>query len=135
MIDKAATGLSPDEVPTVRPARKPVVLVAGGPEELVQAAREIMRVESGAVDVEACGAITIATVAASLRPFALVLSQDLYAFDPEEFAALARDVQAELVVVKVTANTGPLLEQALRPSLRAAFRRFRMEKESGTVRR
>jgi len=58
-----------------------------------------------------------------------------FAFDPDEFTALARDVQAELVVVKVTGATGAFLEQALRPSLRTAFRRFGMEKESGAVRR
>lgn len=135
MIEKAAQDLGSDEATTVRPARAPVVLVAGGPEALVQAASNVARGESNAIVVEACGAITIATVAAGLRPFALVISQDVHAFDPDEFAALARDVQAELVVVKATSGPDAFLEQALRPSIRAAFRRFRMEKESGTIRR
>jgi ABC-type amino acid transport substrate-binding protein len=109
------------------------VLVAGGPEALVLAARRVAKLESASIVVEACGAITVASVAASVRPFAFVLNQDLYAFDPEEFAALARDVQADLVVVKATGAAAAFLEQALRPSLRTAFRRYRMEKESGTV--
>ena len=70
-----------------------------------------------------------------MRPFAIVMSQDIHAFDPDEFAALARDVHAELVVVKVRRVTQGFLEQALRPSLRTAFRRYRSEVESGPVRR
>jgi hypothetical protein len=135
MIDKPAHRLSEEDAPTVRPARAPVVLVAGGPETLIKSAQAVARAESNSIVVEACGAVTIATVAATLRPFALVLNQDLFAFDPDEFTALARDVQAELVVVKVTGATASFLEQALRPSVRTAFRRFRMEKQSGTVRR
>jgi hypothetical protein len=135
MVDKPAHRLSGESAPTVRPAQVPVVLVAGGPDSLIASARAVARAESLSIVVQACGAVTVATVAASLRPFALVLNQDLFAFDPEEFTALARDVQAELVVVKVTGATGAFLEQALRPSLRTAFRNFRMEKESGAVRR
>jgi hypothetical protein len=135
MIDKSAQRLDVDDAPTVRPDRPPVVLVAGGPEPLIRSARAVAHGESHGIIVEACGAVTVATVAATLRPFALVLDQDLFAFDPDEFTALARDVQAELVVVKVTDTSGALLEQALRPSVRAAFRRFRMEQQSGAVRR
>lgn len=121
--------------PTLRPVRVPVVLVAGGPEELVLAARHAAAQESPTITVEACGAVSVASVAASLRPFALVISEDIYTFDPTEFAALARDVHAELVVIKITPTTAKLLEPALKPSLRAAFRRYRTETESGPVRR
>ncbi|MFI5308136.1 MAG: hypothetical protein ACHQ53_12325 [Polyangiales bacterium] len=119
---------------TLRPMRVPVVLVAGGPDELIAATKQVAGLESPLIQVEACGAASVASMAASLRPFALVVSQDIFAFDPDEFTALARDVQAELVVLKLTGTAG-FLEQALRPSLRAAFRRFRTEAESGPVRK
>jgi hypothetical protein len=129
--DEAVRG----EEPTLRPARAPIVLVAGGPEELFSAARQVGVTESPAITVEACGALSVTSSAATLRPFALVVSQDVYEFDPEEFSALARDVGAELVVIKVPGSGSGFLEQALRPSLRAAFRRFRTETESGPVKR
>lgn len=125
----------PDETTTLRPARAPVVLVLGGPDELVAAARRVAQGESPMIAVEACGAVTAASAAAQLRPFALVLTQDIYAFDPDEFKALARDVHADLVVLKLTQTNAAFLDQALRPSLRSAFRRFRGESESGLLRR
>src|SRR5688500_6928660 len=121
MADKPAHAPSNISVPTFRPERTPVVLVAGGTDELLAAAQRAAQIESPSIVVEACGAVTAATVAASVRPFVLVLSQDIYSFDPTEFSALARDVQAELVVVKVSTGNAGLLEQALRPSLRNAF--------------
>jgi hypothetical protein len=135
MADKPAHAPPKDTVPTFRPARTPVILVAGGPDELLDATRRAAEIESPSIVVEACPAVAAATAASSVRPFALVLSQDIYAFDPAEFAALARDVQAELVVVKVSRSNAGFLEQALRPSLRNAFRRFRAEQQSGPVRR
>jgi hypothetical protein len=121
--------------PTLRPERIPIVLVAGGPDDLVAAARHVAAAESPTIMVEVCAAVEVTSSAASLRPFALVVSQDVYAFDPDEFAALARDVNADLVLIKVKGGGAAFLEQALRPSLRAAFRRFRTEIESGPVKR
>ena len=92
-------GQAAQDAPTVRPARPPVVLVVGGPDELVEAARRTAQRESPTITVERCGAPDAASVASGLRPFALVLSQDIYGFDPDEIAALARDVQADLVVL------------------------------------
>jgi hypothetical protein len=132
MADKPAYA-PPDDAPTLRPLREPVVLVAGGPEELVAAALRAAAHESPTIAVEACDAPAAGSAAAALLPFALVLSQDAYAVDPDEFAALARDVGAELVVLKVTNMRPGFLEQALRPSLRNAFRRYRSERQSGPV--
>jgi hypothetical protein len=127
--------LPPDGNPTLRPERTPVVLVAGGPDELVAAAQRVAQDESPGIEVEACGAAVVATEAARVRPFALVISQDIFAFDQDEFTALARDVNADLIVLKTSSGNAAFLEQALRPSLRTAFRRFRTEQESGPVRR
>jgi nucleotide-binding universal stress UspA family protein len=125
----------PDGNPTFRPVRAPVVMVAGGPDELFAAAQRAALAESPTIEVAACGAATVATDVARARPFALVVSQDIYAFDPDEFSALARDVNADLIVLKVPGANASFLEQALRPSLRTAFRRYRTEQESGPVRR
>jgi hypothetical protein len=136
MADKPQRVLGGAEGPTLRPERVPIVLVAGGPEELVEAARRVAAGESSQIVVEACGAASVNTAASSMRPFALVVNQDVFAFDPEEFSALARDVHAELIVLKVSAAARPgFLDQALRPSLRTAYRRFRVENESGPVKK
>ena len=139
MADKSKP-LSPtiaqmQDAPTVRPVRPPVVLVVGGPDELAEAARRVAQRESATITVERCVAANAASAVSGSRPFALVLSQDVYGADPDEFAALARDVHAELVVLKLTQINIGFLEQALRPSLRNAFRRFRTETESGPVHR
>ena len=112
----------------------PRVLVVGGPAPLLEAVRSVGSGESPAIAVHACELVEAANSMTSLRPFAVVMSQDVYGFDPGELAALVRDVQAELVVVKVTRVSSGFLEQALRPSLRHAFRRYRTVIESGPIR-
>ena len=52
---------------------------------------------AGASRVENCDVDDAATRAASLRPFAVVLTRDIYEFDRKEFDALARDVHAEII--------------------------------------
>jgi len=118
---------------TLRPLPAPMVLVVGGPEALVLAARQVAHAESPTISVQGCDVAEAINIATRHRPFAIVMSQDVYAFDPNELAALARDLQAELVVLKVSRVTPGFLEQALRPSLRHAFRRFRSVVESGPV--
>lgn len=41
----------------------------------------------------------VATLAAETRPYALVVPRDVHEFGASEFEALARDIDAELVVV------------------------------------
>jgi len=113
----------------------PRVLVIGGSGPLLEAVHRVASAESTAIAVDACELIDAANTMTAKRPFAVVMSQDVYGFDPGELAALVRDVQAELVVVKVTRVSAGFLEQALRPSLRHAFRRYRTVIESGPLRR
>ncbi|MEJ7727622.1 MAG: hypothetical protein WKG00_00225 [Polyangiaceae bacterium] len=57
-----------------------------------------------------------ATSAARCRPLVLVISEDVYAFDGNEFEALARDIRARLVRVDedVSAHVlDPLVRNAL----------------------
>jgi hypothetical protein len=70
-----------------------------------------------------------ATVVAAQRPFAVVLEDDVFAFDPAEFEALGRDVGAELVIVP--AGTAPDDRMPLLlPKLKAAFQRWERSNDS-----
>jgi hypothetical protein len=72
------------------------VLVVGGSRALTESVRRAIRGLQGAVIVP-CAVREASTRAAEVRPFAIVMNDDLYAFDSAEFDALARDVQAELI--------------------------------------
>jgi hypothetical protein len=76
----------------------PTVLVIGCPPVLV--ARCSQALEGMGVGLRACDFLNCATAVAERRPLAMVLLEDLYAFDPEELVALARDVQASLVRIE-----------------------------------
>ena len=59
------------------------------------------------------------TRVAELWPFAIVMSDDLYAFDAAEFDALARDVRARLITV----SAAPPDQADLGKKILEAFRR------------
>lgn len=70
-----------------------------------------------------------ATVVAAKRPFAVVLEEDVFAFDPGEFEALGRDVSAELVIVPAGTAADDYIALLL-PKLKAAFRRWEQAVDS-----
>ena len=76
----------------------PTVLVVSCPPELV--ARCAQAIQPLGLALQECGFIAAATMAAERRPLAIVMTEDLYAFDPEELDALARDVRASLVRIE-----------------------------------
>jgi hypothetical protein len=76
----------------------PAVLAIGCSPDLV--ARCLRALEGIGVALRTCDFLNAATVAAERRPLALLILEDLYAFDPHEFDALARDVRASLVRVE-----------------------------------
>ena len=106
------------------PAASAVVVVVGGPRELVDAARLAAGV-AAAARVETAELASAATVVATHRPFAIVMSEDIYAFDSAEFDALARDVNATLLKIDMTGMDAVKLERALMPKLGRAHRRKR----------
>jgi hypothetical protein len=73
------------------------VLVVGGSRPLITAVHEVVRRLDGA-EVVSCRVREAPTRTAELRPFAIVMNEDVHAFDAVEFDALARDVRAELIV-------------------------------------
>jgi hypothetical protein len=83
---------------TLRALTAPTVLAIGCPPDLV--ARCARALEGIGLGLRTCDFLNMATVVAERRPLAMVLPEDLYAFDPGEFGDLARDVQASLVRVE-----------------------------------
>jgi hypothetical protein len=100
-----------------------VVVVVGGPSELVEVTRQAAGVAAGA-RVETAELTNAATVVATQRPFAIVMSADVYSFDSAEFDALARDVGATLVKVEMADMDVEKLERVLMPKLGRAHRRY-----------
>lgn len=99
------------------------VVVIGGPDELVEATRRAASLVTNAtlVTTDVGGA---ATNVARARPFAVVISDELYCFDSREFDALARDVQARLIVLPTDGATSRALQQRLTPLVMDAFREY-----------
>jgi hypothetical protein len=131
-VDKPAEFFDTD-APSFEPFAVPTVLVIGGPELLVASTRRVA-LSDGGIAVEVCDPGGAQQAAARLRPFALVLAQEVYGFDSDAIEAIARELQAELVVLKVMRVTPGFVEQALRPALRHALRRYRSSVASGPVR-
>lgn len=74
-----------------------VVLVATSPALTVTAKQAVLEASGG----QAIGAdlTSVATVAAELRPYAIIIPRDVYEFGASEFDALARDLDTGLIVV------------------------------------
>ena len=111
--------LNPDTLPSMA---APAVLVVSCPSDLV--ARCAEAVESLALALQECGFVAAATTAAERRPLAIVMTEDVYAFDPEAFDALARDVRASLVRVEEDIPAAKL-ELILEVAVEEAARRRR----------
>ena len=99
------------------------VVVIGGPDELVEATRRAASLVTNATLVQA-DVTSAATSVARARPFAVVMSDELYGFDSREFDALARDVQARLIVLPTDGATSRSLQQRLTPLVMDAFREY-----------
>jgi hypothetical protein len=102
------------------------VVVIGGPDALIEATRRSSATVTAArlICTDVQGA---ATRVASSRPFALVISDELYGFDSGEFDALARDVQASIIAIRTDGVPVRALEERLNPRLLEAFRKHFQE--------
>lgn len=102
-----------------------IAMVIGGSAALLNSVKAALRTMPGS-QVVACKLKLAGTAMAKYRPFAVVLDSDLYAFDPTEFEALARDVAAQLVVIDADeadeAELTTLLTLRLRQALESRHR-------------
>jgi hypothetical protein len=98
------------------------IVVVGGPEGLVEAARRSIGKIAVAriVPTDVAGA---ATQVASARPFAIVISEEIYGFDSDEFDALARDVQASVIPIRTDGVSQRQLQDKLDPRILDAYRK------------
>ena len=97
------------------------VVVIGGPENLVEAVRRVTTLVTAAriVATDVAGA---ATQVATARPFAVVISEEIYGFDSSEFDALARDVGASVIALSTDGVPARTLQERLSPLILDAFR-------------
>lgn len=89
---------------------------------MIESARRAARAVPTA-EVVSCELRDVPTRVAELWPFAIIMSDDLYTFDSAEFDALARDVKARLITVRVLASSSVPSEAELAAKLQEAFRR------------
>ncbi|MEY4579190.1 MAG: hypothetical protein RL701_3893 [Pseudomonadota bacterium] len=99
------------------------VVVVGGPEQLVEATKRVAELVANALVVTA-DVKAAATQIARIRPCAIIISDEIYAFDSAEFDALARDVQAELISVTTDGGSVRALQHELTPRIMDAFRDY-----------
>src|ERR1043165_1503108 len=95
-----------DRKSTTNAKTLPTVLVVGAGAELIERCRRSAEIAKSFL--ETADMANAATMAARCRPMVIVLTEDLYAFDPDEFDALARDVRGK--VVRVADENIPQLE-------------------------
>jgi hypothetical protein len=107
--------------PTLETTPTTSILLVGPTPELLEATQRAAQAVPSA-EIVSCELKEAATRVAELWPFAIVMTDDLYAFDSAEFDALARDVQARLITVADATNANRI-ERKLRPQLVEAFRR------------
>ncbi|WP_437825482.1 hypothetical protein [Sorangium sp. So ce1153] len=84
-----------------------------------------------------CDAATAATIAAERRPLAIVMSNSVYAMDPAEFDALARDVRSTLVRLDEEVSERELeamLNGALRDTREMSAQRDAVRRDEGSGR-
>ena len=99
---------------TLTAVAAPTVIAIGCPPELN--ARCTRALAATGVRLEDCEVSNAVTMVAERQPLVIVLVEDLYAFDPDEFDALARDVRASLLRVEediVEAKLEMLLSAAI----------------------
>jgi hypothetical protein len=100
------------------------IVVVGGPDMLIEAVRRCAGDVSRSCRVVRAQLASAATHVASERPFAIVISNELYAFDAAEFDALARDVKAEVLALPTAGVPIEVLCERLLPLLRSALQEY-----------
>lgn len=106
--------------PTARLPQAPVAVVVSASAQLVESCRRAV-LSFSCADVESAPIAEVASVVSKMRPFAIVVDENIYAFDPSEFTALARDVHAD--VIRVRRPDAPVAQMipAIKPALQRAF--------------
>ena len=123
---QAAVGVScvvprETEATTLRQFKIPVVLVVGGTEDLIAAVSEAAL--SAQVLVAECTVENATDTAAQMRPLVMIIPEDVFSSDSNNFEALARDVRAEILVVDEDAETSELQAELTKLMAKAEAKR------------
>jgi hypothetical protein len=98
-----------DQRTTFIPAPRPVLIAVGCRGAMLARCREAASRIS--LDLETGDLLSVIEMAASMRPIALLVDADVYAFDPGEFDALALSVGSRRVLVDAEEPVGRLVER------------------------
>ena len=112
----------PPLVPTKRQRVLPAVLLVGSEPGLFELC-QICADFAASARVVISDVAGMSTKAAQWRPFAIVVPISIHEFDPTEFAALARSVNAELITVSPERIPDALFKNDLITAFRDALRR------------
>jgi len=105
---------------TIPGRRIPVVVLITPGAALLAVCEKVVHYLDEVPTVKVADLVTASTIIAEWRPFAVVIPEPVFAFDPEEFASLARSVGAHVLVVE-TENASTALVGRLFPKLNAAL--------------
>src|SRR5262245_3913946 len=97
-----------------------VVLLVSATERLAERCRQIVFVEGA--DLLECDLVSLRGSAAWLLPLAIVMTEDVRAFDPDSFTELAARVRAQLVVLPSEDISDPELAARITTALDIAQR-------------
>ena len=115
--------MSKSRRPTLEHRPVIAIVVIGGPDTLIEAVKRVTSIATNA-RVVTTDIASAATHVARERPFAIVVSDEVYAFDAAEFDALARDVRASLIVLPTEGTPLRTLQERLTPLVLDAFREY-----------
>jgi hypothetical protein len=117
-----------NERATTKPVHIPTVLAVGCSDALLARCWDCLA--GMGVMVRDCEPARAATLAAARQPLVIVVARRVHALDPDDFAALARDVRATLLPVDEDA-AGRELGAALIGAIRSSARRRSGRTSSG----
>jgi hypothetical protein len=108
---------NPNKIPTERPKRNPYVVVVQATPALVTACRGAFSDDS--VEIKEADLLDASRVVREVGPFAIVVPDDVYLFDPTAFCTLALSARALLVTTRDDDATH--LEPILKTGHRTVF--------------
>ena len=112
----------PPLMPTAQHHVAPSILLVGARSPHEALCRECAAHAAGAT-LEICSMAELTTRAAELRPLAIIVPSDILAFDPSEFHALARTVNATLIPLRADLATEEIGDGLIGAIFEAASRR------------
>lgn len=120
-----AMARTPDSTVPSQPV--PAVVIVSPTPEMLALWRELLQGLDEVPSIQLTDISSVTTAVARWRPLAILVEQELFEFDEQEFDELARDVGAELFAIDGGASKEAIVTDVM-PKLRAALVRWRCRK-------